>query len=150
VLLPRPAPLAAAKANYHLGMNFVRGSLIGLVLFLGGVVSGIIFHAHHWNSFAAGPTGTEAAIKVLLENPRVTVATVDLGPGARRPPRTRASDELVLFCEEAHYQTVDAQGRTEARDRRPGAVVWHAKGEQAPALVNPGTRPVRLYSIALK
>ena len=82
--------------------------------------------------------------------PRVTVREITLAPGAKRPARTRETDELVLFYAESHYQAVTDAGKTEPRDRAAGAVVWHKKGERAPTLVNPGTTPVRYYSIAIK
>jgi hypothetical protein len=97
----------------------------------------------------AAPAADPAA-RVSFDNPRVTVREITLAPGAKRPARTRETDELVLFYAEAHYQAVTDAGKTEPRDRAPGAVVWHKKGERAPTLVNPGTSPVRYYSIAIK
>jgi hypothetical protein len=92
----------------------------------------------------------EARVKVALDNARVTVNAVDLAPGASRAGRTRPTDEVVLFCDEAHYQAIDAQGKKEPRNRTPGEVVFHKKGEVAPTLLNNGGKPIHYYSISLK
>ena len=111
-------------------------------LFAGGLLTGIAL---------AGPDAPpEAGVKVLFDNARVTVKDVTMAPGARRPPRTRPTDELVLFPEESHYQAVDADGKKQPRDRAPGAVVFHTKGELAPTLVNTSAKPVHYFSIGLK
>ena len=129
----------------------LRSLVIGLALFAGGALAGITFRSHHWPSTAAaGTPGAEAGIRVALENARVAVKVIDLPPGARRPGRTRPTDELVLFCDEAHYQAVSADGKTEARDRTPGTAVWHSKGDVAPTLINSGSKPVHYYSISIK
>lgn len=122
-------------------MMTLRALIVAVVLFACGIAVG--------GAIAAGKT-PEAAVALAFENPRVAVRVIDIPPGAQRPGRTRPTDELVLFCEEAHYQAVDAQGRKESRDRTPGTVVWHAKGELAPTLVNTGARPVHYYGISLK
>jgi hypothetical protein len=88
--------------------------------------------------------------KVTFENARVAVKEITLAPGASRPSRTRETDELVLFYAESHYQAITPQGKTEPRDRQPGTVVWHKKGEVAPTLVNHGSKPVHYYSISIK
>jgi hypothetical protein len=80
----------------------------------------------------------------------VTVHAITMPPGAQRDPRPRPTDELVLFYEEAHYQATDATGKVTPRDRTPGTVVWHKKGELAPTLSNPGSKPVRYFSISIK
>ena len=122
---------------------------IGTALFAAGVLAGIIFHAHHWPRAVAKPAG-EATTKVVLTNARVEATVVEIPGGARRAPRTRPTDELVLFCEEAHYEAVDAQGRKEPRNRTFGTAVWHAKGEVSPTLVNSGASPVRYFSVGIK
>ena len=99
--------------------------------------------------FAVAPP-KEAAVKVVFENPRVAVREITIDSGAQRSPRVRPTDEVVLFCEEAHYRAVKADGSKEPRDRKPGTVVWHAKGEQAPTLVNDGKQSVRYFSLSLK
>jgi hypothetical protein len=122
-------------------MLTLRALVVAVVIFAGGIAVGV--------AVAAGKP-PEATVAVAFENPRVAVRVIDIPPGAQRTGRTRPTDELVLFCEEAHYQAVDAHGRKEARDRTPGTVVWHANGELAPTLVNTGARPVHYYGISLK
>jgi hypothetical protein len=92
----------------------------------------------------------DGAAKITFENARVAVKEITLAPGASRASRMRETDELVLFYAESHYQAVTPEGKTEPRDRKPGTVVWHKKGEVAPTLVNRGTKPVHYYSISLK
>ncbi|MFL4994520.1 MAG: hypothetical protein ACJ8DV_24965, partial [Microvirga sp.] len=92
----------------------------------------------------------EATVKVAFENARVAVRVIDIPPGGQRSGRGRPTDEVVLFCDEAHYQAVDAQGHKEARDRQPGTAVFHNRGEVAPTLVNNGVRPVHYFGISLK
>jgi hypothetical protein len=120
----------------------LRSLGLAVVLFGGGLAVGL--------AVAADKAPAEAAVKVAFENPRVAVRVIDIPPGGRRSGRTRPTDEVVLFCEEAHYRAVDAQGKTEARDRAPGTVVWHARGEEAPTLVNDGRKTVHYYGISLK
>jgi hypothetical protein len=120
-----------------------RALVAALVLFGSGIAVGL--------AVAADRAPAEAAVvKTAFENPRVAVQVIDIPPGGQRAGRTRPTDEVVLFCDEAHYQAVDAQGHKEARNRTPGTVVFHAKGELAPTLVNTGARPVHYYSISLK
>jgi hypothetical protein len=115
---------------------------MAVALFGGGIAVGL--------AVAADKPPPEGSVKVAFENARVAVKVIDLPPGARRPARARPTDEVVLFCEEAHYQAIDADGHQEPRDRAPGTVVWHTKGEQAPTLVNTSHRAVHYYGISLK
>jgi hypothetical protein len=125
-------------------MRAMRLTLVRLAvasaLFCAGVAAGLAIAAER----------QEATVKVAFENARVAVQAIDIPPGGSRPGRTRATDELVLFCDEAHYQAVDAQGHKEARDRKPGTVVFHTKGDVAPTLVNTGAKTVHYYGISLK
>lgn len=114
-----------------------------------------LFAAGFGTAFAFAATTSKAAVvpaevKDLFDNPRVTVRAITMAPGAQREPRPRPTDELVLFYEEAHYQATDAEGKVSPRDRTPGTVVWHKKGELAPTLSNPGTKPVHYFSISIK
>jgi hypothetical protein len=113
--------------------------LCSLVVFGAGIEIGVALSAP-----------AEATVKVTLDNKDVTVNEILMAPGAQRPSRPRPTNELVFFCEEAHYQAVDAQGKKESRDRVPGAVVFHHKGEVAPTLVNTSKKPVHYYSVSLK
>jgi hypothetical protein len=123
-------------------MLTLRALGMAVVLFAGGIAVGL--------AVAADRPPTEAAAKVAFENPRVAVRVIDIPPGGQRSGRTRPTDELVLFCEEAHYQAVDAQGHKEVRNRTPGTVVFHTKGEVAPTLVNNSARAVHYFGISLK
>ena len=114
----------------------------GILVFASGMLAG--------GALLADPPPPVAGVKVVLDNARVAVKQITIGPGAQRPPRVRETDEVVLFCEEAHYRAVKADGTKEPRDRQPGTVVFHSKGEQAPTLVNDGKRPVRYFSLSLK
>jgi hypothetical protein len=122
-----------------------RWMLSGL-LFGSGALTGL--------AVASNPPAADPTTRVSFDNPRVTVREVTLAPGASRPTRTRETDELVLFYAESHYLAVTPQGKDgvkkERRDRAPGTVVWHKKGEVAPTLVNDGNKPVRYYSISVK
>jgi hypothetical protein len=118
--------------------------LAGSVVFAAGLLAGLALAGT-----GAAPAADPAA-KITFDNPRVTVKEITLAPGGKRAGRTRETDELVLFHAESHYQAVDDAGKIEARDRAPGAVVWHKRGERAPTLVNPGKTAVRYYSIAIK
>jgi hypothetical protein len=113
--------------------------------------AGALFAAGFASALALGAgKPAEAEVKDLFDNARVTVRAVTMPPGAQREARPRPTDELVLFYEEAHYQATDAAGKVAPRDRKPGEVVWHNKGELAPTLSNPGAKPVRYFSISLK
>jgi hypothetical protein len=115
--------------------------LAAAALFAGGIATGLAL---------AADTAAEAGIKVLFDNPRVTVREVTMAPGARRSSRPRGTDELVLFPEEAHYQAINPDGKKEARDRLPGAVAFHKQGELAPTLVNTSPKVVHYFAISLK
>jgi hypothetical protein len=128
-------------------MSILAKLAVASALFAAGLAVGV---AAEKNGAATAQATVQATVKVAFENPRVAVRVIDMPPGASRPGRTRPTDELVLFCDEAHYQAVDAQGKKEARDRAPGAVVWHSKGELAPTLVNTSARTVHYYGISLK
>jgi hypothetical protein len=119
-----------------------RSLVFAVGVFSAGIAVGL--------AVAADKGAPEASVKVAFENTRVAVTVIDIAPGAQRPGRTRPTDELVLFCDEAHYQAIDDKGHKEARDRKPGAVVFHQKGELAPTLVNTSARPVHYYGISLK
>jgi hypothetical protein len=114
------------------------------------MLAATLFGSGTLTGLALADKSPDPSAKVTFENARVAVKEITLAPGASRASRTRETDELVLFYAESHYQAVTPQGKTEPRDRQPGTVVWHKKGEVAPTLVNPGTKPVRYYSISIK
>jgi hypothetical protein len=123
-------------------MNRKHLTLGAALVFTAGLLAGRTL-------FAVSPA-QEAVVKVVFDHPRVAVREINIGPGAQRSARVRETDEVVLFCEEAHYRAVTAEGKREPRDRKPGTVVFHKKGEQAPTLINDGKKPVHYFSLSLK
>ena len=126
--------------------------MLSVLLFGSGALTAQVLGAGSPAASPATPKTADQTVHqdVAFDNPRVTVKQITLSPGASRPTRTRETDELVLFPEEAHYLAVAPDGKRERRDRQPGAVAWHKKGEVAPTLVNDGDRTVRYFSISIK
>jgi hypothetical protein len=101
-----------------------------------------------FGSFYAGRQSAPT-LTVKLDNARVTV-TQSLTPEAgRREPYTRPTDQLIIFLDDAQYDSIDAAGKVAPRQRKSGDVVWHSKGEAAPLLVNKG-KAYRNVIVALK
>jgi hypothetical protein len=89
--------------------------------------------------------------QVTLENARVVVTEVVYAPGAVRPPGVRARDQVIVFLDECRYERTDpVTGAKTIRERKAGETIWHAKGEDAPKLVNVGSKPYRTLVIELK
>jgi hypothetical protein len=134
-------------------MKPIYRPMLAVVLFASGTLTGLALAGRAPGlrpAAAAAAAPADPTARVTFDNPRVTVKEITLAPGTSRPTRTRETDEVVLFYAESHYQAVTPQGKTEPRDRQPGTVVWHKKGEVAPTLVNPGKKPVHYYSISIK
>ena len=89
------------------------------------------------------------ALTVQLDNARVTVTESLTPAGGRRESYTRPTDQIIIFIDAAEYESVDAGGKATPRRRQPGEIVWHAKGEVAPVLLNKG-KPYRNLIVALK
>ena len=88
---------------------------------------------------------------VKLEKPRVTVTEVTAPPGVPREPYVRPTDQVIVFLDDCSYDRVDAKtGAKQRVNRKSGEVIWHDKGEQAPTLINTGSKPYRTLVIALK
>jgi hypothetical protein len=86
-----------------------------------------------------------------LENAKVKVTEVTYSPGAPRDSFVRAGDQVVVFLDECRYERTDAVTKTkEVRNRKPGEVIWHNKGENAPQLVNLGKTAFRTIVVELK
>lgn len=76
-------------------------------------------------------------IEVKFENERVKVSASHTPPGGRRESYVRPTDQLIVFLDDAQYEAV-ADGTSRQQQRRAGEVIWHAKGEVAPTLLNKG------------
>lgn len=89
--------------------------------------------------------------KVVLENAHVRVTEVAYAPGVPRERFTRPTSQLIVFLDECRYQRLDSTtGEKTVRERKPGEVIWHDKGEDAPQLINLGSQPYRTLVIELK
>ena len=89
--------------------------------------------------------------KVTLENARVRVSEVTYEPGMARERFTRPTDEVIVFLDDCRYERTDSVTHEKTiRERKPGDVIWHNKGEDAPQLINLGTKPYRTLVIELK
>jgi hypothetical protein len=88
---------------------------------------------------------------VKLENPRVKVSEVVYQPGVARDRYVRPTDQVIVFLDDSRYERTDSQTKEKTvRERKSGDVIWHDKGEDAPVLVNLGTKPYRTLVIELK
>lgn len=91
------------------------------------------------------------AKKMVLENKRVTASEVVYEPGQPREPYIRPTDQVIVFLDECSYERTDSKTKEKTiRKRKQGEVIWHDKGEDAPQLVNLGTKPFRTLVIELK
>jgi len=98
---------------------------------------------------ALGWAGLPTTVK--LENARVRVREVISPPGGVRERGVRGSDQVIVFLDDCRYERTDPQtGQKTIRERKSGDVIWHSKGEDAPQLVNAGTKPYRTLVIELK
>lgn len=89
--------------------------------------------------------------KVSLENPKVKVSEVTYLPGVARERYIRPTDQIIVFLDDCKYQRIDSgTGEKTVRERKSGEVIWHNKGEDAPVLINLGTKPYRTLTIELK
>ena len=117
--------------------------LLAVAIFAAGFAAGLVMAGKR--AAADGPQ-----TKMLLDNQRATVTEVTLGPGARREPYTRPTDQIIVFIDEASYEATDAAGQKQTRHRAAGEIIWHNKGDAAPLLVNVGKKPYRNLVIAFK
>jgi hypothetical protein len=99
-------------------------------------------------SFYAGRQSTPSMV-VRLDNAKVTVTESLTPAGGRREPYVRPTDQLIIFLDDAQYEASDGNGEKALRSRKAGEVVWHAKGETAPLLVNSG-KAYRNLIVSLK
>jgi hypothetical protein len=88
---------------------------------------------------------------VKLENAKVKVTEVLFEPGVARERYIRPTDQVIVFLDDCKYERTDSKtGEKTVRERKSGEVIWHDKGEDAPVLVNIGSKPYRSLVIALK
>lgn len=113
---------------------------IAVIIFVCGIATGLAM---------SGKLNAPSS-KTIFDNPRVTVTEVTAPPKSVREPYTRPSDQIIVFIDEADYESTDAAGKKIVKHRVPGEIVWHNKGEAAPQLVNLGGMPYRNLVIALK
>ena len=89
--------------------------------------------------------------KLLLDNVRATVSEIVYEPGVPRAPHIRPTDQIIVFLDECEYERTDAvTGEKTTRKRKAGEVIWHDRSENAPQLVNKGSKPYRSLLIELK
>ncbi|HYI97238.1 MAG TPA: hypothetical protein VEX68_27105 [Bryobacteraceae bacterium] len=89
--------------------------------------------------------------KVKLENAKVKVSEVTYEPGVPRERYIRPTDQVIVFLDDSRYERTDSRTKEKTiRERKSGDVIWHDKGEDAPVLINLGTKPYRTLTIELK
>jgi hypothetical protein len=88
---------------------------------------------------------------VKLENDRVKISEVLYQPGVPRERYIRPTDQVIVFLDQSRYERTDSQTKEKTiRERKPGDVLWHDKGEDAPVLINLGKTPYRTLVIEIK
>jgi len=89
--------------------------------------------------------------KVTLENEHVRVSQVTYDPGVPRDPSIRPANQIIVFLDDCRYERTDSATQEKTvREHKSGDVIWHNKGEDAPQLVNLGSKPYRTLVIELK
>jgi hypothetical protein len=86
-----------------------------------------------------------------FENERVRVSEVIHEPGVPRESYIRLTDQVIVFMDDCRYERVDFRtGDRVIRERKSGDFLWHPRGEEAPVLINRGSRPYRTVVIEIK
>jgi hypothetical protein len=107
--------------------------------------SALTFVAVWGLSFAAIPSA------VKLENAKVRISEVVYAPGVPRERYTRPTDQVIVFLDDCRYERTDSETKEKTiRERKSGEVIWHNKGEDAPVLINLGSKSYRTLVIELK
>lgn len=92
-----------------------------------------------------------ASRKQLMDNVRVTVSEILYEPGVPRKPHIRPTDQVIVFLDDCEYERTDSKtGEKTVRKRKSGEIIWHDRSENAPQLVNLGSKPYRTLLIELK
>ncbi|MSV29447.1 MAG: hypothetical protein EXQ52_12010 [Bryobacterales bacterium] len=101
--------------------------------------------------FALGLAQTPSAPTVKLQNKRVKVSEMVYAPGVPRQRHIRRTDQVIVFMDDCRYERKDsATGEKTIRERKSGEVIWHDKGEDAPQLINLGTKPYRTTVVEIE
>ncbi|MBM3738812.1 MAG: hypothetical protein FJW39_23805 [Acidobacteria bacterium] len=91
------------------------------------------------------------AKRILLENVRVRVTEVTYEPGQPRARYIRPTDQIIVFADDCEYERIDSKTNEKTtRKRKSGEVIWHDRSEDAPVLINKGSKPYRTLVIELK
>lgn len=115
------------------------------LLFTAAISSGLTILAMWATGMAKLPSTTK------LENARVKVTEVVYEPGVARERYIRPTDQVIAFLDDCEYERTDsATGEKTIRQRKSGEIIWHNKGEDAPVLINHGSKPYRTLVIELK
>ena len=89
--------------------------------------------------------------RILLENVRARVTEVTYEPNTPRARYLRPTDQIIVFLDDCEYERTDSKtGEKTVRKRKSGEIIWHDRSEDAPVLVNKGSRPYRTLVIELK
>ena len=100
---------------------------------------------------AIGAQESKLNVQVKLENDKVKVSEVTYQPGVPRERYIRATDQVIVFLEDCKYERKDSTtGEKTVRERKAGEVIWHDKGEDAPVLINLGSKPYHTLVIEMK
>ena len=98
-----------------------------------------------------GLPGAPLPATVKLENTKVKVIEMIYPPGVPRERYVRPHDQVIVFLDDCRYErTYPKTGEKTVRERKSGDVIWHDKGEDAPQLVNQGSKPYRTIVVELK
>ena len=100
---------------------------------------------------AQTPTSSSKNNKSMkLENKKVRVSEIVYEPGVPRERYTRPTDQVIVFLDDCKYQRIDSKtGEKTVRERKSGETIWHDKGEDAPVLINQGSKPYRTLLIEM-
>ena len=88
---------------------------------------------------------------VKLENAKVRISEVVYAPVVARERYIRPTDQVIVFLDDCRYERTDSETKEKTiRERKSGDVIFHHKGEDAPVLINQGSKPYRTLVIELK
>ena len=113
-----------------MNLNWLKRSIWTGCLFFGGILVGT-----NLSRVAETP-----ATVPLLQNTHVEVNRIEYPEKSVRSPHVRPRSQVIVFIDDAHYQVVYQNGKTETRERKAGDIIWHSQGEEAPTLTNLGAK----------